>query len=155
MPGEIELGFQRKEPATQSHPRTLISTAYRDGPLYDYWGSNTPHTLLRLSARRFISPGLRFIRQNYGIDDKDYSHFDGKHLVWRHPALSKAKIEGLLDWSFKRLYPRTTFARTIVKHARAHARRVGRWRVLPYLAGSTLKLNLCPFRQLPFLPNGP
>jgi hypothetical protein len=41
-----------------------MSTARRDGPLYDYWGSNTPHTLLRLSARRFISPGLRFIRQN-------------------------------------------------------------------------------------------
>ena len=25
----------------RSHPKTLISTACRDGPLYDYWGSNT------------------------------------------------------------------------------------------------------------------
>ena len=48
----------------QSHPRTLISTAWRDGPLYDYWGSNTPHTLFRLGGKRLISLGLRFIKQN-------------------------------------------------------------------------------------------
>ena len=74
------------------------------------------------------TPLWQRIQDCYGIDDKDYSHFDGKHLVWRHPALSKGQIEGLLDWSFKTLYPRANFARTIVKHARAHARRVGRWR---------------------------
>ena len=48
----------------QSHPRILMSTACRDGPLYDYWGSNTPHTLFRLGGKRFISLGLRFIKQN-------------------------------------------------------------------------------------------
>jgi hypothetical protein len=48
----------------QSHPRILISTVCRDGPLYDFWGSNTPHTLLRLGGKRFISLGLRFIKQN-------------------------------------------------------------------------------------------
>ncbi len=101
------------------------------------------------------TPLWQRIQECYGIDNKDYSHFDGKHLVWRHPALSKGQIEGLLDWSFKTLYPRTHFAGTIVKHAGAHARRLGRWRALPYLAGKTLKLNLLPFRQLPFLPNGP
>ena len=101
------------------------------------------------------TPLWQRIQDCYGIDDQDYSHFDGKHLVWRHPALTKGQIEGLLDWSFKTLCPRTNFARTIVKHARAHARRIGRWHALPYLAGNTLKLNLRPFRQLPFLPNGP
>jgi len=99
------------------------------------------------------TPLWQQIEDRYGIDDKDYEHYDGKHLVWRHPALSKRKLEDLLAWSFKTLYPRTNFARTIVKHAAAHARRVGRWRSLPYLAGNTLKLNLRPFRQLPFLPN--
>ena len=44
--------------------RILISTAWRDGPLYDYWGSNQPRTLFLLGGKRFISPGLRFIRQN-------------------------------------------------------------------------------------------
>ncbi len=28
------------------------------------WGSNTPHTLLRLGGKRFISMGLHFIKQN-------------------------------------------------------------------------------------------
>ena len=48
----------------QSPTRTLISTVCCDGPLYDYWGSNTPHTLFRLGGKRLISPGLRFIKQN-------------------------------------------------------------------------------------------
>ena len=33
----------------QPQPRILRSTAYRNGPLYDYWGSNT----LQLNLRPF------------------------------------------------------------------------------------------------------
>ena len=47
-----------------AHPRTLFSTVCCDGPLYDYWGSNTPHTVFRLSGQRLVSMGLRFIKQN-------------------------------------------------------------------------------------------
>ena len=90
----------------------------------------------------------------YGIVDKDYSHFDGKHLVWRHPAVSAEKMEELRRWSIRTLYARTNFSRTIAKHAKGHARRLGRSRGLPYVLGRTLKLNLRPFRQLPFLGNG-
>jgi radical SAM superfamily enzyme YgiQ (UPF0313 family) len=92
------------------------------------------------------------IQEVYGIDDSDYRQFDGKHLVWKHPSLSKEQIDALLTWSFKTLYPRTKFAGTIVKHARAHARRVGPWRAVPHVAWNSLKLNFRPFRQLPFLP---
>jgi radical SAM superfamily enzyme YgiQ (UPF0313 family) len=124
-------------------------------------------SVLKLAAMRFDlvqvcvltplpqTPLWQRIEECYGIDDKDYSHFNGKHLVWRHPTLSKEKVESLMDWSFKTLYPGTNFARTLVKHAGAHARRVGRFRALPYLAANTLKLNVQPFRQLPFLPNEP
>lgn len=100
------------------------------------------------------TPLWQRIQNCYGIDDSDYSKFDGKHLVWKHPSLSREQIEDLLAWSFKTLYPRTKFAGTIIKHARAHARRVGPWRALPHLAWNSLKLNLRPFRQLPFLPTG-
>ncbi len=99
------------------------------------------------------TPLWQRISDSYGIDDTDYSHFDGKHLVWRHPSLTRDQVESLLTWSFKTLYTRTKFAGTIVRHSRAHARRLGRWRALPYLAGNTLKLNLRPFRQLPYLPS--
>ena len=88
------------------------------------------------------------IEDRYGINTEDYSQFDGKHLVWNHPVLSKQQIENLLQWSYRMLYPRTNFARTIVKHSRAHARRVGRWRAACHLIGNTLRLNLQPFRQL-------
>jgi hypothetical protein len=90
----------------------------------------------------------------YGIVDEDYSHFDGKHLVWRHPAVSAEKMEELRRWSIQTLYARTNFSRTIAKHAKGHARRLGRSRGLPYVLGRTLKLNLRPFRQLPFLSSG-
>ena len=101
------------------------------------------------------TPLWQRLQERYGIDDPDYGHFDGKHLVWRHPVLSKGQLEGLLQWSWKTLYPRTNFLRTIGKHAGAHARRVGRCREIPYLLGNTLRLNLRPFRQLPLLPNEP
>jgi radical SAM superfamily enzyme YgiQ (UPF0313 family) len=101
------------------------------------------------------TPLWQRLQECYGIDDQDYSHFDGKHLVWRHPALTKGQIENLLDWSFKRLYPPTSFATSFVKFVRAHARRVGRCRAVPYVAGNMLKLNLFPFRQLPSLPYDP
>jgi radical SAM superfamily enzyme YgiQ (UPF0313 family) len=94
------------------------------------------------------------IQERYGIDTSDYSLFDGKHLVWNHPALGKEQMESLLHWSYKTLYPRTNFLKSIGKHRRAHARRIGPGRAVPYLIGNALRLSLRPFRQLPFLPNG-
>jgi hypothetical protein len=98
------------------------------------------------------TPLWRRIQERYGINTTDYSQFDGKHLVWNHPALSKQQMEDLLQWSFKVLYPRTNPAKTIFKHVCAHGRRLGRLRVIPYMIGNMLKLNLHPFQQLPFLP---
>ena len=43
----------------------------------------------------------------YGISDLDYHHFDGKHLVWNHPNLSPEEMEDLLDWSMRKVNPRT------------------------------------------------
>ena len=43
----------------------------------------------------------------YGISDPDYHHFDGKHLVWNHPNISPEEMEVLLDWSMRRVNPRT------------------------------------------------
>jgi radical SAM superfamily enzyme YgiQ (UPF0313 family) len=100
-----------------------------------------------------LTPLWSRIQDCYGINTTDYNQFDGKHLVWNHPALSKQQVEDLLHSSFRVLYPRTNFARTLLKHGRAHARRVGRWRAVSHLIGSTLRLNVRPFRQLPFLPD--
>ena len=43
----------------------------------------------------------------YGILDRDYHHYDGKHLVWNHPKISPEEMEQVLDWSMRRVNPRT------------------------------------------------
>ena len=47
------------------------------------------------------------VAEGYGISDLDYHHFDGKHLVWNHPNISPEEMEVLLDWSMRRVNPRT------------------------------------------------
>ena len=47
------------------------------------------------------------VAEGYGISDLDYHHFDGKHLVWNHPNISHGEMEELLDWSMRKVNPRT------------------------------------------------
>ena len=57
--------------------------------------------------RRTLARGWDVVGISFYLDetpralegDHDYSHFDGKHLVWRHPTLSKRQLECLLRWS--------------------------------------------------------
>ncbi|WP_455392563.1 B12-binding domain-containing radical SAM protein [[Eubacterium] cellulosolvens] len=46
---------------------------------------------------------------NYGIFEKDYTKFDTKHLVWRHPRISKERLELLLDRGLRTANPRQGF----------------------------------------------
>lgn len=52
------------------------------------------------------------IEGKYGIWDHDYQHYDGKHLVWNHPHIKPQEIEGILDWSFKKVHPWSAPLRT-------------------------------------------
>ncbi|HII05801.1 MAG TPA: radical SAM protein [Methanotrichaceae archaeon] len=47
------------------------------------------------------------IEEKYGIFDRDYHHYDGKHLVWNHPNISSEEMEQILDWSMRKVNPRT------------------------------------------------
>jgi len=47
------------------------------------------------------------IEERYGIFDRDYHNFDGKHLVWNHPKISAEEMERILDWSMRKVNPRT------------------------------------------------
>ena len=46
------------------------------------------------------------IQQKYGIFEKDWHHFNAKHLVWNHPSISAKEMRDVLQWSLKTLYPR-------------------------------------------------
>jgi len=58
------------------------------------------------------TPMYKEIEEKYGIWDHDYHNYDGKHLVWNHPNLKPEEIPGILDWSFKQVYPLTAPIRT-------------------------------------------
>lgn len=47
------------------------------------------------------------IEGRYGIFDRDFHHYDGKHLVWNHPNIPPSEMGRLLDWSMRRVNPRT------------------------------------------------
>ena len=61
------------------------------------------------------TPLYNEIVEKYGIWDHDYHHYDGKHLVWNHPHIKPEEIEGILDWSFKQVYPWSAPLRTSVR----------------------------------------
>jgi radical SAM superfamily enzyme YgiQ (UPF0313 family) len=48
-----------------------------------------------------------YIDNKYGIFDKDWHHYNAKHLVWNHPHVEPVEMRKLLNWSFKTCYPWT------------------------------------------------
>jgi pyruvate-formate lyase-activating enzyme len=57
----------------------------------------------------------RDLESNYGIFDKDWSHFDTKHLVWNHPHCAPGVLEGLLEQGFRNCYSGAWLKRTVKK----------------------------------------
>ena len=61
-----------------------------------------------------------YIDNKYGIFDRNWEHYDTKHLVWNHPNIRPKEMKMLLDWCFRKLYrpfrpfeTSLTYARTI------------------------------------------
>jgi radical SAM superfamily enzyme YgiQ (UPF0313 family) len=52
------------------------------------------------------------IEKTYGIFDKDYHHFNAKHLVWNHPHISPDEMSSLIEYGFKICYPSTRLFHT-------------------------------------------
>jgi radical SAM superfamily enzyme YgiQ (UPF0313 family) len=58
------------------------------------------------------TPLWKEIEEKYGIIDRDWHHYDGKHLVWNHPHLKPAEMQQILDWSLGRVNSWTVPFRT-------------------------------------------
>jgi radical SAM superfamily enzyme YgiQ (UPF0313 family) len=58
------------------------------------------------------TPLYKEIEEKYGIIDRDYRHYDGKHLVWAHPHITPDEMKKILDESLKQVYPWTAPLRT-------------------------------------------
>ena len=55
---------------------------------------------------------------NYGIVENNYEKFDTKHLVWRHPNLSKEQLEKLLDWGLRFANPKKNILKMVYRFQR-------------------------------------
>jgi radical SAM superfamily enzyme YgiQ (UPF0313 family) len=58
------------------------------------------------------TPLWKEIEEKYGIFDRDWHHYDGKHLVWNHPHIKPAEMQEILDWSLGRVNSWTVPFRT-------------------------------------------
>lgn len=58
------------------------------------------------------------IQEKYGIFEKDYARYDGKHLVWNHPAFSGHEMEQLLAKGHRIVYPPGKPFQTIARGTR-------------------------------------
>jgi radical SAM superfamily enzyme YgiQ (UPF0313 family) len=57
----------------------------------------------------------RDLEANYGIFEKDWSKFDTKHLVWKHPHCAPGVLESLLEQGFRGCYGKDWLVRTTKK----------------------------------------
>jgi radical SAM superfamily enzyme YgiQ (UPF0313 family) len=70
------------------------------------------------------------IESKYGIFDKDFHHFDAKHLVWNHPNITPQQMQFLLQEGKKILNdPLGNYGKGVAGVVRKHIRDKG-WRVV-------------------------
>jgi len=55
------------------------------------------------------------IKSQYGIDDRNLSRYNSRHLVWNHPTLSVDKVKELQTWANKELCSNRKSLRTLSK----------------------------------------
>jgi radical SAM superfamily enzyme YgiQ (UPF0313 family) len=50
------------------------------------------------------TPLWKEVEEKFGIFDKDWHNYDGKHMTWNHPHIKPEDFPGILDQSFKQTY---------------------------------------------------
>lgn len=60
------------------------------------------------------TPLWNYLDSKYGIRDKNWHHYNAKHLVWNHPNISPNEMRALLDYGFKICYPQTRLIETSI-----------------------------------------
>ena len=84
---------------------------------------------------------------NFGIFETDWSKFDTKHLVWRHPTFAPGTLEALLEEGFQLCYGGDWLQRTMGKFLSARLQR----RDLSRLLWSPLPARWAQPARLPYL----
>jgi hypothetical protein len=81
------------------------------------------------------------IKEKYGIIDKDWHHYNAKHLVWNHPNISSKEMRNILLNSFKTVYPPRRVLETSLGFVTRYADYRGFIGGLKYLTKHTIHAN--------------
>jgi radical SAM superfamily enzyme YgiQ (UPF0313 family) len=73
------------------------------------------------------------IHEKWGICDRDWSHWDAKHLVWNHPHITPGTMRGLLNEAFDALNTQNTTRRLLGLYRAAGAEQDGAAHYLRHL----------------------
>ena len=60
------------------------------------------------------TPLWDYIKDKYGIFEKDWSKFNSWHLVWNHPNISKGKMEKLVNYARKVGWGKIRYIKTVL-----------------------------------------
>jgi radical SAM superfamily enzyme YgiQ (UPF0313 family) len=95
------------------------------------------------------------IKNEYGIFDKNWHHYNAKHLVWNHPHITPKEMRSLLQQSFRTVYQPSKIIDTSLGFITRYMDDKGIQKGLQYLFKHTLHAN--SFNYLPkqprYLPN--
>ncbi len=61
-----------------------------------------------------------YLKEKFGIRDKNWAHFDTKHLVWNHPNITPSQSRRLLKYAFSRLNEPKRFFKFIERIAKCY-----------------------------------
>lgn len=93
-------------------------------------------------------------KQDYGIIDHDWHHYNAKHLVWNHPNITPEQMKEILMNAFKIVYPPQRIFETSLGFVTRYIDRRGLVNGVNYLMKHTLHANTFTYypKQKRFLP---
>jgi radical SAM superfamily enzyme YgiQ (UPF0313 family) len=87
------------------------------------------------------TPQWKYIEEKYGIFDKDWHHYNAKHLVWNHPSIRPEEMRQFLLKAFKIAYPKRRVLETSYDFVKRYIDNRGIYEGLSYLMKHIIHAN--------------
>jgi radical SAM superfamily enzyme YgiQ (UPF0313 family) len=99
------------------------------------------------------TPLWRDIEEKYGIFDKDWHHYNAKHLVWNHPNIKPKEMRDIFINAFKIIYPPIRVFETSLGFTTRYMGYRGVGGGLKYLLRQSIHANTYNYYLKRYLPN--
>lgn len=74
-----------------------------------------------------------YLSNKFGIINHNYSDYDTKHLVWKHPNIKPEEVKELLKKCFKIVYTKRNFLNSWIKFYKKYTAIYGFWNGIRYM----------------------